>query len=107
MQTLTVTKARQNFGGWLRKAAAGAEIGIIIGDKIIAFRPVPILAADHAESEYGMTRSEVDAAAAGIVSDLRKASDTAAFVEYKPGMLSRANPAHKTISGVREKAKRS
>jgi antitoxin (DNA-binding transcriptional repressor) of toxin-antitoxin stability system len=107
MQTLTVTKARQNLGGWLKKAAAGAEIGVIIGDKVIAFRPVQIIAADYAETEYGLTSSEVDAAAARIVSDVRKASDTAALVEYKPGMLSHANPAHKAISGVRKKAKRS
>ena len=106
MQTLTVTKARQNLGGWLKKAAAGAEIGVIVGDKIIAFRPVPIMAADYAETEYSLTRSGVDAAASRIVSDVRAASDAAALVEYKPGMLSHANPAHKAISGVRKKTKR-
>jgi antitoxin (DNA-binding transcriptional repressor) of toxin-antitoxin stability system len=106
MQTLTVTKARQNLGGWLKKAASGEEIGVIIGDKVIAFRPVPIMAADYAETEYGLTRSEVDSAASRIVADVREASDAADLVAYKPGMLSHANPAHKTISGVRKKAKR-
>jgi antitoxin (DNA-binding transcriptional repressor) of toxin-antitoxin stability system len=106
MQTLTVTKARQNLGGWLKKAASGEEIGVIIGDKVIAFRPVPIMAADYAETEYGLTRSEVDAAASRIVADVREASAAADLVEYKPGMFARANPAHKTISGVHKKAKR-
>jgi hypothetical protein len=64
------------------------------------------MAADYAEMEYGLTRSEVDAAASRIVADVREASDTGDLVAYKPGMFSHANPAHKTISGVRKKAKR-
>ncbi|MFA5265930.1 MAG: hypothetical protein WC378_19080, partial [Opitutaceae bacterium] len=105
MQTLTVTKARQNLGGWLKKAASGEEIGVLIGDKVIAFRPVPIMAADYAETEYGMTRSEVDAATSRIAADVCSATG-ASLVEYKTGMFSHANSAHKTISGVRKKAKR-
>jgi antitoxin (DNA-binding transcriptional repressor) of toxin-antitoxin stability system len=103
MQTLTITTARQNLGAWLKKAASGEEIGVIIGDKVIAFRPVPIMAADYAETEYGLTAGEVDTATSRIVADLRGAD----LIEYKPGMLTHANPAHKTISGVRKKAKRS
>jgi len=105
MQTLTVTKARQNLGGWLKKAACGAEIGVIIGDQVIAFRPVPIMAADYAETEYGLTSSEVDVATSRIVADVRATSD-ADLVEFKPGIFSHANPAHKTLSGVRKKTKR-
>ena len=41
MQTLSVTKARQNLGGWLKKAVAGDEIGVLVGDTVVAFRPVP------------------------------------------------------------------
>jgi antitoxin (DNA-binding transcriptional repressor) of toxin-antitoxin stability system len=107
MQTLTVTKARQNLGWWLKKAASGEEIGVIIGDKVIAFRPVPIMAADYAETEYGLSSAEVDVATSRIVADVRAAAGAADLVAYKPGMFSHANPAHKTISGVRKKAKRS
>lgn len=106
MQTLTVTKARQNLGGWLKKAASGEEIGVIVGDKVIAFRPVPIVAADYAETEYGLTAAEVDAAAARIVADTRAAASASELVKYTPGMISRGTPAHKTIPRVRKRAKR-
>ncbi len=102
MQTLTVTAARQNLGGWLKKAAAGEEIGVIIGNKVIAFRPVPITAADYAEAEYGLTAVEVNEAAARIVREVGNADLT----EYKPGMLSHETVPHKTLPGVRKKTKR-
>ncbi len=63
MKTLTVTKARQNLGGWLKRAVAGEEIGLIFGDQVIALRPVPIMAADYMENEYGLTKAEADRAA--------------------------------------------
>lgn len=44
MTTLTVTEARKNLSGWLRRATAGEEIGIIDGNKIIALRPVRVTA---------------------------------------------------------------
>jgi len=46
MTTLTVTEARKNLSGWLRRAKAGEEIGIIEGNRIIALRPVEITAVD-------------------------------------------------------------
>ena len=98
MQTLTVTKARQNLGGWLKRAASGEEIGVILGDKVIAFRPVPIVAADYAEREYGMTAADVDAAAVRIAADV----STAETVEFTPGMLTRENTAHKKVSRRRK-----
>jgi antitoxin (DNA-binding transcriptional repressor) of toxin-antitoxin stability system len=49
MTTLTVTEARKNLSGWLRRATAGEEIGIIDGNKIIALRPVTVTAVDFEE----------------------------------------------------------
>lgn len=49
MTTLTVTQARQNLSGWLRRAAAGEEIGIIDGNRIVALRPVTVTAVDFEE----------------------------------------------------------
>jgi len=66
MKTLTVTKARQNLGGWLKRAVAGEEIGVVFGDQIVALRPVPIMAADYMETEYGLTKEEADRAARRI-----------------------------------------
>lgn len=103
MQTLTVTKARQNLGGWLKKAAAGEEIGVILGDKVIAFRPVPIVAADYVTTEYGLSAAEADQAAVRIVAEINSAET----VDYRPGLLSRReDPAHQKVSRVRSKPKR-
>ncbi len=107
MQTLTITKARQNLGGWLKRAASGEEIGVIVGDQVVAFRAVPIVAADYAQTEYGMTAADAKAASDRIASSARKAAAAGGVIDYTPGMFSkRENPAHKTIPRVRSKAKR-
>lgn len=64
MKTLTVTEARKNLSGWIRRAGAGEEIAIIDGARIYVIRPVNVLAADYALHEYGATATEVDAAVA-------------------------------------------
>ena len=106
MKTLTVTKARQNLGGWLKKAVAGDEIGVVVGDTIVAFRPVPVVAADYAEREYGLTSAEVDAAAARIRSDTAAAAAQGDVVPYRPGLLTDANRTHKAVSRRGKKAAR-
>ena len=72
MITLTVTKARQNLGGWLKRAIAGEEIGVVFGAQVVALRPVPIMAADYMETEYGLTKEEADRAARRIRAESRK-----------------------------------
>ena len=94
MKTLTVTQARQNLGGWLKRAVAGEEIGVVLGDKVVALRPVSIMAADYAEQEYGLAPEEVDHAAARIVARTR----TAKTISYTKGMLIRAGRTHKAVS---------
>ena len=59
MTTLSPTKARSNLTAWLKKAAAGEDIGILFGDKVIALRPVEIESTDYAEKEYGVTKEEL------------------------------------------------
>lgn len=49
MKTLTVAEARKDLRKWLRLAAAGEEIGIIYGNKIVALRPVTVTAIDFEE----------------------------------------------------------
>lgn len=64
MTTLTVTEARKNLSGWLRRAGAGEEIGIIDGNKIIALRPVTVTAIDFEEIQVdAATRKKMDAVA--------------------------------------------
>jgi antitoxin (DNA-binding transcriptional repressor) of toxin-antitoxin stability system len=57
--TLSPTKARSNLTAWLKKAAAGEDIGILFGDKVIALRPVQVESTDYAENEYGVTKEEL------------------------------------------------
>ena len=60
MKTLSPTQARINLTSWLKKAAAGEDIGILCGDKIIALRPVEVHSADYVLREYELTPSELD-----------------------------------------------
>jgi antitoxin (DNA-binding transcriptional repressor) of toxin-antitoxin stability system len=106
MQTLTVTKARQNLGGWLKKAVAGEEVGVVVGDTIVAFRPVRVVAADYAEREYGLTAAEVEAAVARIIAATRTAAASGETVEYKPGMLTRENRTDQAVSRRGAKTRR-
>jgi antitoxin (DNA-binding transcriptional repressor) of toxin-antitoxin stability system len=59
MTTLSPTQARRNLTSWLKKAAAGEDIGILYGDKVFAIRPVKVEANDYAWTEYGLTDKEM------------------------------------------------
>lgn len=61
MATLTATKARANLSKWLKRAAAGEDIGIACGKKVIALRLMDGLPADegYAKREYGVTDAEL------------------------------------------------
>jgi hypothetical protein len=59
MTTLSPTKARSNLTAWLKKAAAGEDIGILFGDQVIALRPVEVESSDYAQKEYGVTKKEL------------------------------------------------
>lgn len=63
MTTLSPTKARANLTKWLKRAAAGEDIGILCGDKVIALRAVNVFSddSDYAKREYGVTDKEIDA----------------------------------------------
>ena len=59
MTTLSPTKARSNLTAWLKKAAAGEDIGILFGNHVIALRPVEVESTDYAWAEYGLTKKEM------------------------------------------------
>jgi hypothetical protein len=62
MKTLTITGARRNLGHWLKLAANGEEVGVIVGSDIIALRKVNIEATDYAYQEYGLSPLQVQEA---------------------------------------------
>lgn len=89
MKTLTVTEARKNLSGWLRRAKAGEEIGIIDGNQIVALRPVSVVATDYMETEYGFTSKEADQIAANLRSDAARERTAGALIS-----LDEISPAH-------------
>jgi hypothetical protein len=52
--------------GLLKRAVAGEEIVVIIGDSIAVLRPVSVQATDTMATEYGLTKEEADRAARRI-----------------------------------------
>jgi len=63
MTTLSPAKARAKLTHWLKRAAAGENIGIRCGDQVISLRPAQALSADtgYAIREYGVTGHELAA----------------------------------------------
>jgi antitoxin (DNA-binding transcriptional repressor) of toxin-antitoxin stability system len=83
MKTLTVTTARQNLGHWLKLAAKGEDIGVIIGADIIALRKVPVQAADYAYEEYGLTPTQVQEAEQRIDAHIKRERRAKTIKEFK------------------------
>ncbi len=47
MKTITITEAKRSLGQYLKRAAAGEEIGIVSGADIISLRKVDVIPADR------------------------------------------------------------
>lgn len=50
MKTITITEAKRRLGEYLKRAAAGENIGIVSGADIISLRKVEVVAADQASA---------------------------------------------------------
>jgi hypothetical protein len=83
MKTLTVTTARQNLGHWLKLAAKGEDIGVVVGAEIIALRRVPVEAADYAYQEYGLTPAQVQEAERRIDARVKQERRAGTIKEFK------------------------
>ena len=83
MKTLTVTTARQNLGHWLKLAAKGEDVGVIIGADIIALRKVPVQAADYAYEQYGLTPTQVQEAEQRIDAQIKRERRAKTVKEFK------------------------
>ena len=83
MTTLSPTKARSNLTAWSKKAAAGEDIGILFGDKVIALSPVQVESTDdYAWTEYGITKSEMKRFAKRMNEQTKKDIKKGNFREY-------------------------
>lgn len=50
VKTVTITEAKKHLGAYLKDAAAGQNIGIICGNRIVALRPVEVTSLDLEEA---------------------------------------------------------
>jgi antitoxin (DNA-binding transcriptional repressor) of toxin-antitoxin stability system len=85
MTTLSPTKARANLTHWLKRAAAGEDVGILCGDKVIALRPVQVFSedSDYAKREYGVTDAELDAFVKRMDAELERDRKAGRLRRYK------------------------
>ena len=83
MKTLTISDARQNLGHWLKLAANGEEVGVIVGSDIIALRKVNIEATDYAYQEYGLSPLQVQEAEERIDSIVKAGRRAKTVKEFK------------------------
>lgn len=83
MKTLTITDARQNLGHWLKLAAKGEDVGVIVGSEIIALRKVNIQSADYAYQEYGLSPLQVQEAEDRIDAKVRAERRPKTVKEFK------------------------
>lgn len=66
MITLSITNARKNLGSWVKKAASGEQVAILVGNHVVALRPVEVVPKDYAEREYQLSQEEVRSIAANL-----------------------------------------
>ncbi|MDD2763560.1 MAG: hypothetical protein PHE83_06255 [Opitutaceae bacterium] len=85
MTTLSPTKARANLTHWLKRAAAGEDVGILCGGKVIALRPVQVFSedSDYAKREYGVTDAELDAFVKRMDAELERDRKAGRLRRYK------------------------
>ena len=83
MKTLTITDARQNLGHWLKLAANGEDVGVIVGSDIIALRKVEIQSADYAYQEYGLTPAQVEEAGKRVTAQIKRERRAGTIKEFK------------------------
>ena len=85
MTTLSPTKARANLTHWLKRAAAGEDIGILCGDKVIALRAVSVIStdSDYAMREYGATEAELGAFVKRAAVELKRDRKAGRVTRYK------------------------
>jgi hypothetical protein len=85
MKTLTITEGRGRLGYWLKKAAEGQDIGFLFEGKVVALRPVTVHSEDYALQEYGLTESEMAAAAKRIRADIKTARKRGEVTKFTGG----------------------
>lgn len=85
MTTLTAEEACGQIALLLQRAASGEAIGIDVGGKLVALRPIEESDEDYVLREYGLTPAEMDVAAQRLEEHFEKEKAAGKFKEWKPG----------------------
>ncbi|HEY3760310.1 MAG TPA: hypothetical protein VGN23_00985 [Verrucomicrobiae bacterium] len=85
MKTLTITEGRGRLGYWLKKAVAGDDIGFILGNKIVALRPVEVHSDDYALQEYRIAPTEMQKAERRIRAEIKAARARGEVTKFTGG----------------------
>ncbi len=73
MITLSVTNARKNLGSWVQRAVDGEEVAILMGNHVVALRPVAVVSKEYAEREYHLAPEDVRVIAGNLHEKAKKA----------------------------------
>ena len=85
MTTLTAEEACGQISTLLQRAASGEAIGIDVGGKLVALRPVEESDEEYVLREYGLTPEEMEAAVKKMDAHFEKERAAGKFKEWKPG----------------------
>jgi hypothetical protein len=72
-------------GYWLKKATEGQDIRFLFEGKVVALRPVTVHSEDYALQEYGLTESEMAAAAKRVSADTKAARKLGEVTKFTGG----------------------
>jgi len=86
MTTITPTQARVNLSSVLRRALKGDDIGIVVGGKVVALRPVEVFSLDYAEREYGIKPAEMKVIAKKLHAKAKKNIASGRAKVFKTGI---------------------
>ncbi len=83
MKTLTIADARKSLGRWLKEAANGADIGIVVGEDIVALRKVEAAALNDSQRPYGATPEELKRFDHAVERNLRAERRAGTLMKFK------------------------
>ncbi len=92
MQTLTLSKARQNLGRYVRRAIEGNDVGLLCDGHIVALRPVEVYSEDYALREYGATPEQLDRVISRIKHEKEEARQQGQLVVFNGSLKECCGP---------------
>lgn len=84
---MTATEARANLSSVLKRALKGDDVGIVVGGRIVALRPMEVVSRDYAEREYGLSRKQMKTISSKLHEKAEKNVRTGKSKTFKDALL--------------------